>query len=503
MAPNRFGVIFLYLGKFMGVIQNGMAMDPIIKFGTSGWRGLIARDFTFENLNLAAEAFGRVLGKELKKKRSPIHGRRPLVIVGFDARFMGPEFAKNTAHILQDQGFEVQVVDRDTPTPVLAYGIIKRNAIAGVNITASHNPPQYSGFKVSLWNGAGAPKEWTNAIEDQAAALRKRNWTWKGPKVEKAIKSIDLSGIYCKRIAQLVDLEMIAASKIRIGIDAMHGAGRNYLSRLLSDAGADFHAIREDLNPSFEGRNPEPDPEGMSQIREWLLSNKGHVALGLDGDADRFGILDRDGTWLTPNQILTLVLYHLTKNKGLKGSVVRTVPTSHQVEELAHTLGIQVHETPVGFKHIAAIMESEKVIVGGEESGGLSIQKHIPEKDGILACLLIAELIACEKKSLAAILGKITRKIGPFITSRINIPVDPNAKDSLIKMLSGTIDKIGSAKVEESITTDGFKFLLGNGEWVAFRASGTEPVFRCYIEARSEAQFRKLENACKKLLTLG
>lgn len=476
-------------------------MDPIIKFGTSGWRGLIARDFTFENLVLASEAFSRVLKKEAKKKRSPIFGMTPLVIVGYDARFLGKEFASRAAAVLMSHGFKVEVVNRDTPTPVLAYGILKKKAIAAVNITASHNPPQYSGFKISLWNGAGASKEWTNAIEKQAGELRAKNWQPKKIDFSVQPKVIDLSKAYLKRIHKFVDLNVIGKSGIKIGVDAMHGAGREYLSHLLSEAGANFHAIKEDLNPSFEGRNPEPDDSGMQDIRQWLLKNKAHIALGLDGDADRFGILDSDGTWLTPNQILTLVLYHLTKNKKLKGSVVRTVPTSHQVEELAETLGIKTHETPVGFKHIAAIMEREKVIVGGEESGGLSIQNHVPEKDGVLACLLMAELVAVEKRSLKSILREITKKIGPFITSRINIPVDPDSKDQLISKLQAGVAKIGTASVKESITTDGFKFILGGGEWVAFRASGTEPVFRCYIEARSEQNFKKLERACKKLLS--
>ncbi len=476
-------------------------MDPVIKFGTSGWRGIIAEDFTYHNLHLAAESFARVLKKECRKKSSPIAGRRPLVLVGHDARFMGPQFAAHVAQILQGHEFIVEMVDRDTPTPTLAFGILRKKAIAAVNITASHNPPAYSGFKISLWNGAGAPKEWTNKIEEQAASLRKKNWTWKGYSPEAKIRKVDLAPQYLARLRQLVDFNAIRESGILIGVDAMHGAGRGYLSQLLEESGCRFHAIREDLNPLFEGRNPEPDTEGMEPIRKWMLENGGQVALGLDGDADRFGILDRDGTWLTPNQILTLVLYHLTRNKGLKGSVVRTVPTSHQVQALAESMGITVHETPVGFKYIAAIMEKENVIVGGEESGGLSIQKHVPEKDGILACLLIAELVAVEGRSLGVILEEISAITGPFFTSRINIPVDPAAKDGLIASLSRGIDSIGSAKVIESITTDGFKFILPDGEWVAFRASGTEPVFRCYIEARSEKNFKKLEKACKKLLS--
>lgn len=476
-------------------------MDPIIKFGTSGWRGIIADTFTYHNLHIASEAFAKVLNKELKSSKSPIHGRKPLVLVGYDARFMGPLFARHTAHILLKNGFEVKMVDRDTPTPALAFSILRLKAIAAVNITASHNPPAYSGFKVSLWNGAGAPAEWTKAVEIEAGKLRSASWKWNGFSQSARIPTFDPAPTFLARLAKLVDLERIAKSGIIIGVDAMHGAGRGYLSRLLLEAGCRIHAIRENLNPSFEGRNPEPDIDGMAQIRDWIIKNKGRLALGLDGDADRFGILDSDGTWLTPNQILTLVLHHLTRNKGLKGSVVRTVPTSHQVQALAELSGIPVHETPVGFKYIAAIMEREKVIVGGEESGGLSIQNHIPEKDGILACLLMAELVATESRSLGAILEDITGKIGPFFTSRINIPVDPELKDQLISKLAAGIDQIGSARVVESVTKDGYKFLLPDSEWVAFRASGTEPVFRCYIEARSESNFRKLEKACKKLLS--
>lgn len=477
-------------------------MDPIIKFGTSGWRGIIADTFTYHSLHLAAEAFARVLRKESEDPSSPISGMKPLVLVGFDARFMGPQFAEDTARILMGHGFEVRMVDRDTPTPVLAFGILHHRAIAAVNITASHNPPEYSGFKISLWNGAGAPKEWTNAIEEEAGQLRNSGWAWSKPGGDiSPIPRVDLAPPYLARISEIIDFKRISSSGVQFGVDAMHGAGRGYLSRLLSEHGCSIHAIREDLNPLFEGRNPEPDIEGMAAIRKWMLDNKAQASLGLDGDADRFGILDADGTWLTPNQILPLVLFHLTKNKGYQGSIVRTVPTSHQVQSLAESMGIKVHETPVGFKHIAAIMESEKVIVGGEESGGLSILGHVPEKDGILACLLIAELIAFEKRSLKDILEEISAVTGPYFTSRINIPVNPDSKNELMAKLAAGVPSIGTSPVRESVTTDGFKFLLDDGEWVAFRASGTEPVFRCYIEARSEENFSRLQASCKELLS--
>ena len=255
-----------------------------------------------------------------------------------------------------------------------------------------------------------------------------------------------------------------------------------------------FH---NELNPLFGGHHPEPNAEGMADVSKFVRSGKAQIGLGLDGDADRFGIVDKDGTWLTPNQILALALYHLKKNRGWTGAVVRTVPTSHQVDAVAELLGVKVHETPVGFKYIGALMESEPIIVGGEESGGLSVKGHVPEKDGILACLLMAELVATEKKSLGQILKELSKKIGEFYTDRINVSFAPEKKDALLAKLGSGLQNIGAFKVEKFITTDGYKFLLPNREWVAFRASGTEPLIRCYIEAKSKANLKKLQTACR------
>jgi phosphomannomutase len=238
----------------------------------------------------------------------------------------------------------------------------------------------------------------------------------------------------------------------------------------------------------------------MAEVAQLVRSGKAQLGLGVDGDADRFGVVDKDGSWLTPNQILALTLYHLKKNRGWTGAVVRTVPTSHQVDAVAQMLGVKVHETPVGFKYIGALMESEPIIVGGEESGGLSVKGHVPEKDGILACLLMAELVATERKSLGEILKALTKQTGEFHTDRINIPIQPESKEAIMTKLGPGLDSIGPFKVEKFVTTDGFKFLLPNQEWVAFRASGTEPLFRCYIEAKSAANLKKLRDACKALL---
>jgi phosphomannomutase len=283
-------------------------------------------------------------------------------------------------------------------------------------------------------------------------------------------------------------------------VDLSYGTGHGYLDKLLQDAGAKTTLFHNELNPLFGGHHPEPNAENMRDVSKFVRAGKAQIGLGLDGDADRFGIVDKDGTWLTPNQVLALALYHLKKNRGWTGAVVRTVPTSHQVDAVAELLGVKVHETPVGFKYIGALMESEPIIVGGEESGGLSVKGHVPEKDGILACLLMAELVATEKKSLGQILKELSKTIGNFYTDRINISFAPEKKDALLSKLGSGLRTIGEFKVEKFITTDGFKFLLPDREWVAFRASGTEPLIRCYIEARSKGNFKKLEAACRQIL---
>lgn len=473
----------------------------MIKFGTSGWRGLIARDFTFDNVRLAAQAIADYLKSEIGNQRSEISGRKPVVILGHDTRFLGREFSLAAAEVLAANSLIPLLCQRDAPTPVIAHTIRSRKAIGGINMTASHNPAEYQGLKFSTDNGAPATPEVTQQIEANVAKLIGQNWSFNGVVIGTyACKTFDPQPDYFKQLRKLVDFAAIKKARLKIAVELMYGTGRGYLDSLLADAGAKATVFHNELNPLFGGHHPEPNAEGMSEVSRFVRSGKAQIGLGLDGDADRFGIVDKNGTWLTPNQVLALALYHLKQNRGWTGAVVRTVPTSHQVDAVAELLGVKVHETPVGFKHIGALMESEPIIVGGEESGGLSVKGHVPEKDGILACLLMAELVAMERKSLGQILRELAKQIGEFHTERINVAIPPDKKESLLRKLAAGLDKIGSFKVERFITTDGYKFLLPNREWVAFRASGTEPLIRCYIEAKSAVQLRKLRAACRELL---
>ena len=428
----------------------------MIKFGTSGWRGIIARDFTFDNVRLATQAIADYL-----KQPSTLNPQPSTVILGYDTRFLAHEFSLAAAEVLAANGREPLLCNRDTPTPVIAHTIRHRKAIGGINFTASHNPAEYQGLKFSTGNGAPALPEVTKQIEANIARLQSQGWSFKGAVIGTyQCPTFDPQPDYFKQLHKLIDFAALKKAKLKVAVDLEYGTGHGYLDTLLESVGAQVTVFHNEINPLFGGHHPEPNAENMRDVSQFVRSGEAQIGLGLDGDADRFGIVDKDGTWLTPNQVLALALYHLKKNRGWTGAVVRTVPTSHQVDAVAELLGVKVHETPVGFKYIGALMESEPIIVGGEESGGLSVKGHVPEKDGILACLLMAELVATEKKSLGQILKELSKKIGEFHTDRINVSFAPEKKDALLAKLGGGLTSIGAFKVEKFITTDGYKFLL-------------------------------------------
>jgi phosphoglucomutase len=375
-----------------------------IRFGTAGWRALIAREFTFANVRRVSQAVADYLKAGLADPVSDIHGRDPRIIIAYDCRFLGRPFALAVAEVFTANNLTPLVCERDTPTPVLSLAIRQRKAIGGINITASHNPPEYSGFKFSRHDGAGAPPEATGPIEETIARLQRENWNFPSAIIGTfACQSLDPQPAYFRQIRKLADFSAIKKARLKVAVDLMHGCGRGYLDTLLREAGARLTVFHADVNPLFGGHPPEPSAEHLGDMRKFVRAGHARLGLATDGDADRFGVVDSDGTWITPNQVLALTLYHLVKHRGWKGSAVRTVVTSHQVDAVAAQFGVRMHEVPVGFKYIGAIMEREPVIVGGEESGGLSVRGHVPEKDGILACLLMAELVAAAGQPLGAV----------------------------------------------------------------------------------------------------
>ena len=473
----------------------------VIIFGTSGWRGLISDTFTVANVELAAHAIAEHLNE------NPPAGAKKLLIVGHDTRFLSREFAKRCAGIVASHGFEVLLTDRDAPTPVISHSIRVHKAAGGINITASHNPFEWNGLKFNEANGAPASPETAQAIEAKALAGAKHFRAGERAANEirgynsGEVKIFDPRPSYFVQLQKLINFAALRKHPKKAVVDLMFGTGRGYLDELLAKRGGwTVEALHGELNPLFGDGHPEPIKEHMGELLARLKKSKAALGLGLDPDADRFAVVDRDGTFINANQILALALYHLVKNRKWTGAVVRTVATSHLVDAVAAEFGVKVHETPVGFKYIGALMESEPIIVGGEESGGLSVKGHVPEKDGILACLLMAELVAYEGKVLGKILKEIQKKAGGIISDRINLRVTPERKGELLRRFASGLKQFGGRKVTGTVTKDGYKFLLGDGCWVMFRASGTEPVFRCYLEARTSRQMAGFRQAALKLV---
>lgn len=462
----------------------------VIRFGTSGWRGIIGDTFTFANVELCAHAIAEVL------EESPPAGAKKLIVVGHDTRFLGREFATRCAEIVAGHGFDVLLTDRDAPTPVISHTIRDQEAAGGINITASHNPPEWSGLKFNESNGAPSSPETAKKIEVRAAQFRPTP-----AKPPGTVTTYDPRPSYFAQLDKLVDFKALKKHRKKAVVDLMFGTGRGYLDELLVKRGGwKVDALHGEINPLFGDGHPEPIREHMGELLAHLKKSRAAIGLGLDPDADRFAIVDSDGTFISANQVLALTLYHLVKNRGWTGAAVRTVATSHLVDGVAKMLGVKLRETPVGFKYIGALMESEPVIVGGEESGGLSVKGHVPEKDGVLACLLMAELVAYEGRRLGEILRGIYKQAGTVLSDRINLRVTPERKDALLARFGKGLGSFGGQKVTKAITKDGYKFLLGDGCWVMFRASGTEPVVRCYVEARTAKQLAAFRKAALALV---
>ena len=467
----------------------------VIRFGTSGWRGITSDTFTFANVEIAAHAIARYLAE------NPPRNAKPLIIVGHDTRFLSREFAARCAEIVAGYGFQAWLTDRDAPTPVISHSIRLHRASGGINITASHNPPEWNGLKFNEFNGAPCLPETAKRIEkiaeELASGARAADTV---RKTGTSTKVFDPRPKYVAQLRKLVDFNALKRRRRKVAVDLMFGTGRGYLDELLRLSGWRVDALHDVPDPLFGGGHPEPIRENMGELLARLRTSKAALGLGLDPDADRFAVVDADGTFISANEILALALYHLVKNRRWTGAVVRTVATSHLVDAVAREFQVKVHETPVGFKYIGALMESEPIIVGGEESGGLSVKGHVPEKDGILACLLMAELVAYEGKSLGKVLKDLQKRAGGIVSDRINLRVTPERKEQLLAKFAEGLAGFGGQNVTGVVTKDGYKFLLDDGCWVMFRASGTEPVFRCYLEARTARQMARFRKAAMELV---
>lgn len=467
-----------------------------IKFGTAGWRGIISDDFTFDNVRLVSQAIVDCLKKKENKNT---------VVIGYDPRFLSENFSAAVSEVFAANNINVLLSDTDSPTPAISSYIIKNKLAGGINITASHNPPEYSGIKFSpSWGGPALP-ETTAIIEENCRKLQKEPQNIKtmdyNEAVEKGIiKLVDLSEPYIKDIKEKIDTKLIS-EKIKLAYDPMHGAARTYLSRILPELKIEH--INNYRDVLFSGHRPEPSEEYLHGLKDIVINRNYDIGIATDGDADRFGIIDFDGTYITPNQIMGLALYHLHR-KGYRGVAVRSVMTSSFMDAIAETLGIEVVETPVGFKYIGDIFIKQEIIVGGEESGGLTIGGHLPEKDGIIACLLMAELVAYDAKPIGHILKELNDKVGNFITVRKNYKISQESMATLKEKLKAqSPEKIGIHKVRKMVQLDGYKFIMDEkNTWVGLRFSGTEPVVRVYIESSEQGIIDDLILSAEDLFSL-
>lgn len=453
-----------------------MQSNGRIKFGTDGWRGIIADNYTFENLKVLSQAVSEYLGP----------GKR--AAVGYDTRFMSENFARIVSQVLKNNGIGVILSDRAIPTPALSFAVKSRKLDLGIMITASHNPCEYNGFKIKMPSGGAAPVEVTDDVEARL---------WKTPVKDapgsegRAVEE-DLTKDYIGFIRSYVDLKKIRKKKFKVLVDAMYGSGDSFIARILKGTSIRLEFIRNTVNPSFAGRRPEPVEENLKELKERVRKEKFDLGIALDGDADRIAAVAPGGVFIHPQKILGLLALHLNQDRRWSGGIVKTICGTAMIDNIAKFLNVKLYETPVGFKYISNLMETEDIVAGGEEAGGMGVKGYIPERDGTLAGLLLLEMMAYRNKDILKILNETEKKFGRFYYAREDLHLEKRLepkKEDLPGELAGK-------KVVEVKDYDGIKLICEDSSWLMFRGSGTEPIMRLYAEAKSPA-------AAKKLLELG
>lgn len=477
------------------VIEYEAVAAAPIKFGTSGWRAIIADQFTFANVRLAVAAVAdHVLA----------HTKKPTLMVGCDPRFDSEAFVAEAAGVLSARGIRVLVCEGFTPTPAIACEILRRQVDGAINFTASHNPAEYHGLKFSGADGAPAMPEVTKDIEARAARLGGLGAV---PAADPhragagdGIERVQCREPYLARLRRLVRFAALRKASHSFVCDALHGCGAGYLDHVLKEEGVRVSAIRTERDVLFDGTGPDVSEENLRPLSEAVLHESGGATgLATDGDADRFGVVDADGKFVSPNHILALVYDYLVETRGWKLGVARSVATSHLLDAVARSYQLPVYETPVGFKYIGEYLKQEKIALGGEESAGMTVNGHVPEKDGILACLLVAEMTAVRRASLAEQLRGLFRKVGAeFWPIRANLRLTQEAQARALERLREDPREFGGRPVARLDRTDGLKMAFADGSWVLLRASGTEPILRVYTEASTPEASKQLLGSAQR-----
>ena len=472
-----------------------------IHFGTDGWRAVISDTFTFHNLRLVTQAVADAIHSghwytERKDQPSPNPNR---IVVGFDTRFLSDRYARDVARVMAANGYTVYIAQADSSTPSISYAVKNLNAIAGIVITASHNAPRYNGLKLKAAEGCSASPEQSRRVEIYLNDNQERG---RGPNLMEWDQAVEQGLIisfnpvpdYYQHLRTLIDFDAIAANPPQIVVDSMHGSGRGLIKGILTGTGCEVTEIRGEMNPGFGGAHPEPIGSHLGALAGAISTGMGTLGLALDGDGDRIGAMDERGNFVDPHKIMALALRYLVEKRGWQGPAVRTVSTTRMIDRLAEKYDLAVYETPVGFNHIADYMLSENVLIGGEESGGISIQGNIPEGDGVLMGLLLVEMVAVYDKSLHTLVNELLDEVGPAFYQRKDQRLKyPIQKQRMVRhLMENKPDEIGGVKVNDLLTTDGVKYLLADDSWLLIRPSGTEPVLRVYAEGRSEDMVQAL-----------
>lgn len=455
-------------------------LNMSIRFGTSGWRAIIAEDFTFENVRLVANSVcGYLTTVETPAEKT--------LVIGHDSRFMGEKFAGIAAEIASDKGFRVLLCKGPTPTPTISHAIRSNNAAGGLNFTASHNPPEYQGIKFSTYDGAPALPEITREIESRIVSGHSTDDSPGG-----SIQDFDPRAAYLDDLADKIRFDAIASANGRYAYDALWGTGRGYLDKCLRDRGLEVETIHDWRDVTFGGRSPEPGKDYLDELKSVVVDKGLTLGIATDGDGDRFGVIDSNGEFIEPNQLVALLSDYLAESRGWTQGVARSVATSHLVDRVAKERNLKLYETPVGFKYIGALINKDEIILGGEESAGLSIRGHYPEKDGLLACLLAAEAVAARGKSLTDQLEDLYGRVGRLESARIGVKLTSEVAGKLKDRLAQEPKEIGGRTVESINRMDGVKFLFANNAWMLMRPSGTEPMVRIYAESEDRRDLEEL-----------
>lgn len=466
-----------------------------IRFGTSGWRAVIADEFTFKGVQTVTRAI-------CKHLRSNGVEAKTTLIVGYDTRFLGERFADECVKEAAAQGFRALLCDHPTPTPTISHAIRTEGAAGGINFTASHNPPEYNGMKFSTADGAPALPEITKHVEQLIGEIQNRNDSNETGSAGNSgnVESYDPRPAYLADLAGKINFDAIARSGARYAYDPLWGTGRGYLDQALRSHDIEVETIHDWRDVMFGGRSPEPEASHLDELREVVAKNGCALGLATDGDADRFGVIDASGEFITPNQLIPILFDYLAESRKWTGGVARSVATSHLVDRVAQARGLSVYETPVGFKFIGELINEDKIILGGEESAGLSIKGHYPEKDGILACLLAAEAVAARGASLTEQLAALRERVGNIESGRIGVRLTPELLASLPEKLQREPEEIGGRRIERTNRMDGVKFIFADGSWLLMRPSGTEPLVRIYAESETKKDLEVLLEQGRKYL---